>query len=644
MKNTHPEYLELLKEKYPQKFTTPERAFTEIRRGNELFVASACGEPRYLMRSLAEYTAKNPKAFFDVEVIHFWNLGPAEYTAKHLSHNFRLNSFFVCGTTENAVASGLADYTPMFPYQMPRAFRRGFIDIDVALIQVSLPDAHGYMSLGVSVDIVKSAVERAEIVIAQVNSCMPRVPGDTFVHIDEINYLIPFDEPLLEYRTGCCDERVEKIGRHVSALVRDGDTIQTGFGPVPEAVLKNLSDKKDLGIHTDVLTDGMVALMRSGAVNNKKKSRDRGKTVAALCAGAADTFEYLRDNPMICFKTLDYTNSPLVIASQENMLSINEVYCVDLTGQTTEEDPESAVPRGMAGQADFIRGTSMAAGGTTIIAITSTSEDGSRSRIVARLHHGAAVSNMRCDAEYVVTEYGTAFLHGKSLRERALALIGIAHPCFRQHLLEEAKQYGFVSQDQTISDEEGGLYPEQYVNEMALKNGDPLLLRPVKTGDEDLLKDFLYSLSDASIKRRFMNARLDMPRERLERFSVVNYSNEMVILAVQKKEDEAETVMGMCEYRLDRSTMYGEAAFAVRDDCQGTGLGTLLLKYLTRIAVKEGLNGFTAEVLVGNTAMMRLFEKMNFDIHKKLSDGVYELRMGFRRDTNGGFSSGHPGL
>lgn len=624
--------LNALKERYPEKFTTAAEAFSGIRRGNELFIGSACGEPRYLVRSLVEYALAKPKAFFDVEVIHLWNVGPAEYADERLRSNFRVNSFFVCDAVRNAFSSGLADFTPIFPFQMPRAFERGFLDLDVALIQVSPPDRNGYMSLGVSVDIVKSAVKRADLVIAQVNSFMPWVPGDTFIHATDVNFLVPFDEPLIEYRMEHCDEIVSAIGRYVSLLVKDGDTIQAGFGPIPDAVLANLREKKDLGIHTDVLTDGMVALMRCGAVTNRKKSRDRGKTVAALCAGTKESFEYIHENPMVQFMPIDYTNSPLVIASQENMLSINEARLVDLTGQTTEEDPESATPRGIGGQADFMRGAAMAAGGTAIFAMPSTTPDGSRSRIVASLQGGAGISNMRCDAEYVVTEYGYVFLHGRSLRERAMALISIAHPKFRPSLLEEARKRGLVLPSQTLVPGTGGIYPEHLETGKVLKNGEPVLLRPVRLGDEDILKDFFYALSDKSIKRRFMNARLDMPHERLKNFIVVNYAEEMVILAVQQEEEEVETVIGVCEYRLDPKSNYGEAAFAVRDDHQGLGVGSMLLKYLTQVAVKQGLNGFTAEVLVENTSMMGLFEKMETRMEKHISDGVYELKMTFKRE------------
>jgi len=621
-----------LRERYPEKFTTPERAFAHIRRGNELFIGSGCGEPRHLVRSLVEYAAANPKAFFDVEVIHFWNMGPAEYTDRKFSHNFRLNAFFVNDAVRHAVSSGLVDYTPIFPFQMPQAFDRGFIDLDVALIQVSLPDRHGYMSLGVSVDIVKAAVKRAELVIAQVNGFMPRVPGDTFIHVEDVKCLIPFDEPLIEYRPPPRDEVVSAIGRYVALIVRDGDTIQAGFGSIPDAVLENLKGKRDLGIHTDVLTDGMVALMRCGAVTNRKKSRDFGKTVAALCAGTRESFEYIDENPMMRFMPIDYTNNPLVIASQANMLSINEACLVDLTGQTTEDEPESGVPRGIGGQADFMRGAAMAPGGTTVFTIPSTTPDGSRSRIVAALHEGAAVSTMRCDAEYIVTEYGYAFLHGRSLRERAMSLIAIAHPRFRPSLLQEAKRLGLVFQTQALVPGAGGEYPEHLVTEKTLKNGETVLFRPVRISDEDILREFFHALSDKSMRRRFMSVRLDMPHKRLSNFVVINYTSEMAILAVQEKEDEVETVVGLGEYRVDRASNFGEAAFAVRDDHHGLGIGSLLLRYLTQIAVKQGLNGFTAEVLVENTPMMRLFEKMGFETEKRVCDGTFELRMTFRRE------------
>ncbi|MDY0001179.1 MAG: GNAT family N-acetyltransferase [Polyangia bacterium] len=624
-------YLDELRGRYPEKFTAAKEAFRAIKRGSELLIGSGCAEPRHLVRSLVEFVDENPKAFFDVEVFHLWNFGPAEYSREKYRANFRMNSFVAGDDVSGVLSSGRGDFTPIFPFQLPRAFDRGFIDLDVALVQVSSPDRHGFMSLGVSVDILKAAVKRAELVIAQVNAHMPRVHGDTFIHAEDASFLIPHDEPLLELRAPPGDEVTEAIGRHLAQIVRDGDTIQAGHGAIPNAVLANLKGKRDLGIHTDLLTDGMVELMRCGAVTNTRKSRDRGKTVATLLAGTKASFDFVDDNPMMRFMPIDYTNSPLVIASQENMLSIHEARLIDLTGQATEEVPGASGPRGIGGQADFIRGTSLAPGGTTIIALPSVTPDGQESRIVPALGPGVGVSNLRGDAEYVVTEHGYAFLHGRSLRERAMAIISIAHPRFRPWLLEEAKRLELVFPGQEMVNGPGGSYPDRYVAERRAKNGERILTRPVRLGDEDILKEFFYSLSDTSIKRRFISPRLDMHHERLQDFVVVDFSRDMVLLAVRELEDEVETVIGIGEYRRSAGSNFGEVAFAVRDDHQGIGMGTLLLDAITNAAVKEGLCGFTAEVLVENTPMMRLFEKMGFEMEKRFCEGTYELKMAFRR-------------
>jgi acyl-CoA hydrolase/GNAT superfamily N-acetyltransferase len=625
------DYVESLRGKYPEKFVSLENAFSRIHRGNELFIGSGCAEPRFLVSSLCEYTEKNPKAFFDVEIIHLWNFGPAEYADEKFRRSFRLNSFIVCAAVEGAVASGRADYTPIFPSMMPRAFERGFIDLDVALIQVSPPDETGRFSLGTGVDIIMAAVKRAEVVIAQVNARVPRTEGETFITAEDIDYLFMHDEPLLEYRCAPADETADQIGRHAARIVRNGDTIQAGHGAIQTAVLSHLKNKKDLGIHTDILTDAMIELIKCGAVTNKKKSIDTGLTVASMCAGTCESFGFINENPLIKMMPIDYTNNPMIIASQKNMLSINEARVIDLTGQASAEGPEEMVPRGMGGQADFTRGTSMAPGGTTITVLRSTSPDEKISRIAPALDYGTGISSMRCDAEYVVTEYGAVFLHGRSLRERAMALISIAHPKFRPWLLDEAKKLGLVLQTQALVAGKSGIYPEHLETEMTAKNGEAVLLRPVKISDEDLLKDFFYSLSDQSMKRRFISPRLDMHHERLQNFVVIDYSSEMIIIAIQQNEDEVDTVIGLAEYRMHPGTGYAETAFAVRDDQQGKGIGTMLLKYITRAAVKAGLNGFTAEVLVENRSMMSLFEKMNFEIEKTLCEGTYELTMTFKR-------------
>jgi acyl-CoA hydrolase/ribosomal protein S18 acetylase RimI-like enzyme len=606
-----------------------ERIFSHIHRGDRIFVGTGCGEPQYLIQALIRYVESHPTAFYDAEVFHVWTLGLAPYAEERFKSNFRHNSFFISNNTREAVNKGVADYTPVFLSKVPDLIRRGLVPIDAALIQTSPPDDHGYMSLGVSVDIVKAAAERASLVIAQVNSNMPRVHGDGFIHIEDVNFIVSHDEPLLEYVSGADSDISQQIGKYVSRLIRDGETIQVGYGSIPNAILSNLYEKKHLGVHTELLTDGIVTLMKKRVIDNTRKSIHPGKTVAAFCMGKKETYEYIHDNPAIEFRTIDYTNNPLVIAQHHRMTAINTALEIDLTGQATAESIGKLFYSGVGGQADFMRGAVLSPYGKTILAMQSTAKSGALSRIVPFLKEGAGVTLHRGDVQYVVTEYGIAYLQGKNVRERAMELIAISHPKFRPWLIEEAKKLNLIYGDQAFIAGEKGEYPEALETRRTTKQGVEILLRPVRISDESLLKDFFYSLSENSLYRRFISVREDMPHERLQEFVAIDYTQEMVILAVIQKE-EKEVIVGVGQYGIGQDIHTAEVAFAVRDDYQNKGIGSELLSYLTLLAKKQGLLGFYAEVLAENRPMLHLFEKMGFDIKKRREEGVYELEMTFR--------------
>ncbi|MGQ9645938.1 MAG: GNAT family N-acetyltransferase [Thermodesulfobacteriota bacterium] len=618
-----------LKRIYPEKFGSEESIFSHIHRGNRIFIGTGCGEPQYLVGALMRYVESHPTAFFDAEVLHVWTLGIAPYADEKFKRFFRHNSFFIANNTRDAVNKGLADYTPIFLSNVPDLFYRGLVPIDVALIQTSPPDDHGYMSLGVSVDIVKAATEKAALVIAQVNSAMPRVHGDGFIHIRDVNFILPYDEPILEYVSEADSDVAQRIGKYVSRLVHDGETIQVGYGSIPNAILSNLLDKKHLGVHSELLTDGIVDLMKNHVIDNTRKSIHRGKTIASFCMGKKETYEFIHDNPAIEFRTIDYTNNPLIIAQHENMTAINSALEIDLTGQATAESIGKLFYSGIGGQADFMRGAVLARHGKTILAMPSTAERGTVSRIVPFLREGAGVTLHRGDVHYVVTEYGIAYLKGKNIRERAMELIAIAHPDFRPGLIEEAKKLNLIYPDQAFVLGKRGEYPEHLETHRTTQSGLEIFLRPVKIRDEPLLKDFFYSLSDNSLYRRFISVRKDMPHERLQQFIAIDYTQQMVILAILQQQ-EKEVIIGVGQYALIEKTHTAEVGFAVRDEYQNKGVGTELLSTLTYLAKRQGLLGFYAEVLVENRAMLHLFDKMGFDIKRRREEGVYELEMTFK--------------
>lgn len=621
--------LEDLRKTWPEKFATDEEIFSHIHAGDKIFIGTGCGEPQYLVHALVNYVSSNPKAFFGIEIIHVWTVGAAPYMDDKFRDNFRIDSFFISEGTRNAINRGAADYTPISLSAVPGLFRREIIPIDVALIQTSPPDKHGYMSLGISVDIVKAATQKASLIVVQINSHMPRTQGDGFINIKDVDFIIPHDEPLLEYTVEDPGDSIKAIGKYVARIIEDESTLQVGYGIIPNAAVAFLGEKKHLGVHTELLSDGIIDLMQKGVVDNSKKSIDSGKTVASYCMGKKETYEFLDENPTVSFKTIDYVNNPLIIAKNRLMTTINSAMEIDLTGQATAESLAGTFYFGIGGQADFMRGAALAPGGKSILALPSTAINDTISRIVPSLREGTGVTFTRGDVHYVVTEYGIAYLHGKNIRERAMDLIAIAHPKFRPWLIDEARTLSLIYKDQAFISGANGVYPVALETFRTTRSGLHLLLRPVKIGDEPLMKDFFYGLSNDSMYKRFMSVRMDMPHERLQDFGVVDYANSMMILAIVEG-DSRETIAAIGQYEINKMMHTAEVALVVKDEYQNMGVGHDLLIYLTRLARRRGLLGFTAEVLVENKPMLNLFKHMGFDTEKRSEDGVYEMHMTLR--------------
>ncbi|MFA7465680.1 MAG: acetyl-CoA hydrolase/transferase C-terminal domain-containing protein, partial [Syntrophales bacterium] len=369
--------------RFPLKYRDAGEALRRIRRGDTIFIATACAEPKFLIDSFLEHASALPEKFR--KSLRILRLGISPYAEEKLRGKFRRESFFIDDSIRKSVNRGNAEYNPLFLSQAPRLLRRGLVRVDAALVQASPPDHLGYMSLGISIDVVKAAIEQAGMVIVQANGRMPRVHGDTFIHLDEVDYVIPHDEELIEFSREADTDISRRIGRHVAGLIQDGDTIQVGYGSIPNAILSSLSGKKDLGLHTELMGDEAIALMRSGVINNSRKTINRGKAVATFCMGRRQTYDYLNDNPEFEFRQVDYTNNPLVIAGHDNMVAINTALEIDLTGQTTVESIGKVFYSGTGGQADFMRGAALSRGGRSILALESTTEGGKVSRIVPSL-------------------------------------------------------------------------------------------------------------------------------------------------------------------------------------------------------------------------------------------------------------------
>jgi len=612
-------------ERYADIVVTAEQAVACVKHGQRVFIGSGAGEPQSLVDALSTRTDLS-----DTEIVHILTLGVATYAEPRLGDRFRHNAYFIGPNVREAVSQGRADYTPIFLGEIPALFKSGQVVIDVAFIQVSPPDEHGYCSYGVSTDIVKSAAEAARVVIAEVNSNAPRALGDCFIHVRDIDMLVPSNLPILEAVQGESDELAKRIARHIANLVEDGATLQLGIGTIPDAVLHYLGDFKNLGIHTEMFSDGVIPLIEKGVITNSEKTLHRGKIVATFVMGSRKLYDFIDNNPLVEFHPVEYTNDPFIIAQNDKMISINAAIEVDLSGQVCADSLGTLFYSGIGGQVDFTRGAARSRGGKPIIALPSTAKNETFSRVAPTLKPGAGVVTSRGDVHYVVTEYGAAYLHGKSIRERAMALIQIAHPKFRPWLLAEAKARNLVYPDQIEMPFYAPVYPDEMERWIDLKDKSRVFLRPLKLTDESLLRDMFYKLSPESVHYRFFRMIKALPHEKLQEFLRVDYDADMALVVLTDSTEKAQ-IVAIAHYSKDPRTNFADAAFLVRDDWQGKGIGTQLMSNLVDAAVAHGIAGFTADVLVQNHGMLRVFHKYGYPVESELENGAYRLHIPFTK-------------
>jgi acyl-CoA hydrolase/GNAT superfamily N-acetyltransferase len=619
-----------LKEIYEKRHVTLEQAFKKVNPGNRIFIGTGCAEPQFLVRSMVEY----PRHFADTEILHLVSLNESPpYADPQYRHMFRLNTFFIGRAARDAVQRGDADYTPMFLSEIPKLVKSERLHIDVALVQVTPPDPFGNCSLGMSVETVQAVVEKSKYVIAQVNPQMPRTLGNSFVSVEDLDAVIEHDEPVMEFHPEPLDEIADQIGFYISRLVPNGSTIQAGIGTIPNAALKHLADKRNLGVHTEMFSDGLIDLYEQGVITNTKKNVHSGKTVAAFCLGTQRVYDTINNNPNFEFHPTDYVSDPRNISENDNMVAINSALEIDLTGQICADSIGHEFYSGIGGQADFIRGAALSRNGRPIIAIPTTAKKGTKSRIMPILTPGAGVVTTRGDVHYVVTEYGIAYLHGKSIRERALALINIAHPDYRQWLLDEAKKLHYVYQDQELPPEGGSMYPVDYNWTFDIRGGTKVEFRVIKPVDEDKLREFFYALREEDIYLRFMSAVQTLPHSKAQSLVVLDYEEKFAIAGYEGEEPD-EKFVAVARWLLDRVTNMAEVAFTVHPDWQNKGIGMFIFSKLIEVAREKGISGFTAEVLAQNRRMLNVFFKLPYNIHSQLDDGVYNLSFRFDEEVS----------
>ena len=421
---------------YRSKIATADKALEAVESGQRVLIHQGCNEPEELVKALV----RRGHELYNVEVIHMATMGSADYARPEFEGHFRHNTFFIGGNVRQAVQEGRADYIPIFLHEIEGLFTSGALPIDVALIQCSRPDDYGYMSLGTGIDVTLTAAKHARRVIVEVNDQCPRTLGDTFLHVTKVNAIVECSHPLAEMKPHEITGVHRAIARHIAGLIPDGATLQTGIGGIPDAVLGLLGNHRDLGVHTEMFSDGVIDLIQAGVINNERKTIHPHKVISGFVLGTKRLFDFIHDNPIFEFHPTHYANDPFIIAQNDRMVAINSAIEVDITGQVCADSMGEVPYSGIGGQVDFIRGAAHSKGGLPIIALPATAKSGRISRIVAMLQPGAGVVTSRGDVHYVVTEFGVAYLHGKTLRQRAETLIAIAHPDFRDELAEAARK------------------------------------------------------------------------------------------------------------------------------------------------------------------------------------------------------------
>ncbi len=586
-------------------------ALSQIRPGQRVFIGSSCGEPQHLVRELSELSCQ----FKDIEIVRLMTLEttPLSLIAnKTKDHSLNLRSFYLGSAKAKGIARNMRFITPINMSAIPRLFKSRLLPIHVALIQVSPPDDFGWMSLGVSVDITLAAAQSADLVIAQVNANMPRVLGRSFMHVNEVDFFVEYDEPLLTIGENPELPAANDIGRLIARrLIDDGSTLAIGLGTTSEAVMLALSDRNDLGIHTMYMTNEIMHLFSKGVITNRKKGFNEGKMVANSAIGSEELYEFLNDNPAVEFHPSDYVCDPGIIARHHKMVAMSVAMSIDLTGQVAADAMPQTHFSGVTGISDFMRGAVQSAGGKSILMLPSTAMQGKKSRVVPFLND-TAVAAPRGDVHFVVTEYGAVNLFGKSFQERAMAMISIAHPDFRDELFFEAKKMGLLSADRTLHESLHGVYPI-HLEETLEIDGEQITVRPVKPVDERRIQEHFYNLDKDDVVARFFHEKTTFLKEEVEGVSQIDYVKDLTMVVIVG-EFGFGRVVGIGEYLIDPATNVAEVAFSISREYQKKGMGKILIKKLASAAMENDISGLVAYTSPNNRGMIKLFNQLTYKV------------------------------
>lgn len=609
---------------WEKRIISPQKAMKVLEPGMCLFLGTGAAEPRGLIRELMNSEASNLQ---DLELFQLLSFGDAISIQKLQTQKFRLKTFFSGWVAKEAITAGQVDLIPSRFSRLTQLIDSRRIPFDAAFIQITPPNRLGYCSLGISVDVARQVMNQTEIIIGEINPEMPTTLGNTFVSIDEFDYLVKATEkPILFERWPVADV-FDQVAAHVASAIEDGSCIAFSIGPLYEPLARHLTGKKDLGVHTPVFTDALMDLVKSGAVSNRYKEYFPDKSVTSYALGTPELMCWLDHNPLVEFQGIDKVFNPLCIGRNPRFVAIANIRKVDLTGRIALHVGKGNITTDPSEVMDFVNGAEISRGGYTLFALPSRNLKG-EANILSSIEEFPNQLNVRESVDLVATEYGVAYLNGRTLRERALALIEVAHPDDRKGLIEEAKAQKIIYGDQIFMVESAHLYPTDIYTRQVFKNGVEVRFRPIRPSDEEEMRRLFYRFSDESVYYRYFTPLKTMPHSRMQEYVNVDYSKVMSIVGLVGDLGKGH-IIAEARYVKDPQRPYADVAFIVDEEYQNLGIATYLYRFLMRIAKQRGLQGFTADVLPANKEMMRVFEKGDAEVKTTFESGVYRLTIPF---------------
>jgi acyl-CoA hydrolase/RimJ/RimL family protein N-acetyltransferase len=612
---------------YQSKLRTAEESVHMIRSGQRVFIGSSCGEPQHLVNALMD----NADHFSDVEIVRLLSLEGsllALMADEYRGHKFNVRSIYQGSDQTKSLRANRRFITPMTLCAVPGLFKKKLLPLHYALIQVSPPDDNGWMSLGISVDVTLAAAQSAAVVIAQVNPCMPKIPGYGFINLNDVDIIVEKKEELLSAFDLPEYESADKIACITANLIGDGSTIQLGLAELSESITKALGKKNDLGVHTEVLTNDLMELASKGVVTNRYKGLNEGKLIASGAIGSKKFYQLLHNNVAIEFRPSDYVNHPAIISQHNKLVAINFARSMDLSGQVYADALPQNHFSGITGMLDFVLGATMSHGGKSIIVIPARSIDGKVSRIISKTDTGSIVIP-KGYVSYVISEFGMVNLYGKNIEERAMAMISLAHPDYRDELFHDAQEAGLIDRNRTLAESLFGVYPAR-MEETSKIDGQQVTFRPTKAVDGRLIQEYFYSMDEKDIQARFFGIRRSFFREDMEGMFQVDYIKNLSIVAVTG-EVGFEEIIGLGEYALEQGTV-AEVAFSISRQWQRRGIATVLLEKIAEAARENSLSGLMAYTHSNNKGMIKLFKKLPYKIETILESGILVLKCHFENE------------